>query len=174
MTDNIYDAVPAPLGQQIRTLRRARSWTLEDLARRADTSAPTIHRYEGGWSRFELRTLRKIAAALGARLDVRLTRVDAPLGAQDRTTTTKRTLRRLLAPLFWDADFRESHLDEHRDWVLGRVLMFGGREQVAAVREWFGDDAIRRAVRRRGIDEKTRNYWVTVLEDGADASEGAR
>lgn len=54
---------PAPIGQQIRRLRQGRGWTLAELARLAATSGPTLHRYENGWDRFELVTLRKIAAA---------------------------------------------------------------------------------------------------------------
>ena len=76
MSDNLLVDQPAPIGQQIRRLRRGRAWTLAELARRAETSAPTLHRYENGWDRFELATLRKIATALGARLEVRLVPLD--------------------------------------------------------------------------------------------------
>jgi hypothetical protein len=41
--------------------------------------------------------------------------------------------------------------------------MFGGREQVAAARSWYGDHALREAAGRRGIDARTRNYWNLVL-----------
>jgi transcriptional regulator with XRE-family HTH domain len=61
-----------PLGHQIRRLREARGWTLAALARRARTSAPALHRYENGWDRFRIDTLRKVAGALGARLDSEL------------------------------------------------------------------------------------------------------
>ena len=82
-----------PIGSEIRRLRQARGWTLAELARRVGTSAPTLHRYENGWDQFKMDTLRKIAAALGASLEVRL--VDracptTPLGA--------RALVRRLAP----------------------------------------------------------------------------
>ena len=73
MSDNISLPAPAPpVGVRIRSLRKARGWSLAELARRAGTSAPSLHRYESGWDRFELATLRKIASALGARLEVRL------------------------------------------------------------------------------------------------------
>ena len=78
-------------------------------------------------------------------------------------------LARLIRPLFWDAQLKESDLTEHTSWILRRVLSFGNAKTVAAVRAFFGDEAIRDAVRRRGIDARTRNYWKLILDD-ADAS----
>ncbi|MFQ5690362.1 MAG: helix-turn-helix domain-containing protein [Gemmatimonadota bacterium] len=168
MYDNYHQA-PAPLaGCQIRDLRRARGWSLDELARRAGTSAPTVHRYESGWDRFELATLRKIASALGASFEVRLrptwrTLLNEPLGAPE--------LVRRIAPLFWDKPLAVSDLTDHARWVLGRVLMFGEPEQVRAARRFFGDEAIADAVRARAIDARTRNYWNLILSQ-RHASEG--
>lgn len=165
----ILASQPAPIGQQIRRLRQSRGWTLAELGDRAGTSGPALHRYENGWDRFELATLRKIASALGARLDVRL--IPAAGTRNPGPPMSWESLTRLLAPLFWDQDPGDS--EEHPDWVLGRVLVFGNREQVAAARSYFGDEAIRRVVERRGIDARTRNYWRLVLAGAGDASEGA-
>ena len=169
MCDTFLADQPAPIGQQIRRLRQGRGWTLAELARRAMTSGPTLHRYENGWDRFELATLRKIATALGARLEVRL----VPRSGKGTVGPKMpwKSLAKLLSPLFWDHDL--SDRQEHPDWVLGRVLAFGNREQVAAARSYFGDEAIRRAVERRGIDARTRNYWRLILAGARDASEGA-
>jgi transcriptional regulator with XRE-family HTH domain len=167
MSDKCGDA-PAPIGPQIRQLREARGWTLAELARRAGTSAPTIHRYENGWHRFELATLRKIATALQARLEVWF----VPLGKK-RTVESKpswKSLVKLLAPLFWDRDLGDRA--DHPEWIMERVLVFGNREQVAAARRYFGDKVIRRAVERRGVDARTRNYWRLILAGARDASEG--
>jgi len=170
MSDNNALDLPLAVGQQIRRLRQARGWTLAELARRVGTSAPALHRYENGWDRFELETLRRIAAALGARLDIRLVEgsQSEPVG---RPRSTK-SLVKLLAPLFWDRDLAEDDLDRHRDWALGRVLTLGNREQVAAARSHYGDDPIRRVVERRGVDPRTRNYWRLVLGDPHHAPEG--
>jgi transcriptional regulator with XRE-family HTH domain len=159
------------LGQQIRGLRQAKGWTLADLARRAGTSAPTIHRYENGWDRFELETLRKISSALGARLVIGL--VPGARG-NARKRVSPGSLIRILAPLFWDRDLRAADLSRHPGWVLERVLTSGNRAQVLAARSFFGDDAVREASRRRGVDERTRAYWRLVLETGKHASQGRR
>ncbi len=161
MSDN--KEIPAPLGAQIRSLRTGRGWSLAELARRAGTSAPTLHRYENGWDSFELGTLRKIASALGASLDVRLVSRQA-VGERTDTTSRARAARHLRS-LFWDRPLSARDLDEFPDWVLGRVLCFGNRRQVSEARIYYGDDALRRAVSRRGIDPRTRNYWKLILGD---------
>jgi hypothetical protein len=79
---------------------------------------------------------------------------------------------RLLRPLFWDKPLAACDLVDHRSWVLARVLLFGDRSQVRAARAFFGDDAIREALRRREIDARTRAYWAVILGED-DASEGS-
>ena len=166
MIDNSAASV-APLGSQIRRLREARGWTLAALARRAGTSAPALHRYENGWDRFRVDTLRKVADALGARLDVRLV---PAARARPRSAPTVKVLLKTLGPLFWDQDLRASDLRDHVGWVLERVLTAGGRDQVQAARAFFGDDALRRAAARRGVDRRTRHYWELILGGASDAS----
>jgi len=172
MSDNILDEGTQAIGQQIRRLREARGWTLAELARRAETSAPALHRYENGWDRFAVDTLRRIAAALGARLDIRL--VGGLQSSPVERPRSARSLAKLLAPLFWDRDLSGEDLERHRDWALGRVLTLGNREQVAATRRHYGDAAIRRATKRRGIDPRTRNYWRLLLGDPIHASESSK
>jgi transcriptional regulator with XRE-family HTH domain len=156
------------LGQQIRDLRLTRGWTLAELARRAGTSAPTLHKYENGWDRFELDTLRRIGAALGARLEVQL----IPAAAQPATARRPSTkaLVRTLTPLFWDRPLRESDLATYAGWVLERVLTYGNHAQVRAARAFFGDEAVRSAARRRGVDPRTRQYWRLMLGGRKNAS----
>jgi transcriptional regulator with XRE-family HTH domain len=60
-------------GLGIRALRRRRGWTLEMLARKAGVSRSAVWRIErGGAERAAVHVLVSIAAALGARVDVRL------------------------------------------------------------------------------------------------------
>lgn len=169
MYDKAEEATP-PIGAQIRNLRVARGWTLQVLADRAGTSAPTIHRYEGGWDRFELRTLRKIAAALHARLVIELVPT-AP--KQQAATPSAEQLVELLSPVFWDKPLGVSDLEEYLSWVLRRVLMFGSRAQVAGARRYFGDEAIRTAVRHRSVDARTRRFWKLVLGEGPGAPQSS-
>lgn len=164
MSDNI--SIPL-IGSQIRAIRRARGLSLQALAERCGSSAPTLHRYETGWDRFEIATLRRIAAALGVQLDISLRMQD-----QETSIPGRRQLRKLLAPLFWDKKLSVADLRLHPRWVLGRVLMYGNMDQIRAARAYYGDTEIAEAVARREIDERTRNYWKTIL-DGTNASQGA-
>lgn len=155
------DKIPAPVSTQLRALRLQLGLTLEDAAKRAGTSAPTMHRYETGWDRFHLPTLQRIAAALEADVEVRLVRRSAPTPP----TPTANELIAVLAPVFWDAELQPSDFEKYPGWVLERVLVFGDREQVEAARAFFGDAALAAALDRRGVDERTHNYWLLVLED---------
>ena len=148
------------IGPQIRRLRTGRGLTLQGLAQRAGTSASALHRYETGWDRFEVATLRRIAAALGGHLEVRFVADDV------RTVVPKpgkREILKLLAPLFWDKRLRSGDLVGHRLWVLCRVLMYGNLKQMQATRRYFGDDLIRNAIASRAVDSRTRGYWELVL-----------
>jgi transcriptional regulator with XRE-family HTH domain len=158
-----------PIGSQIRELRKAQRLSLKELASRAGTSAPALHRYEAGWDRFEIATLRRIAAALGAQLEVRL----RP-GPEARSTARPEAehVVRKLAPVFWDRKLTAADLERHPQWVIARILMYGNLEQVRAVSRYFSADALRAALKRREIDARTRNYWRIIL-DSENASEGA-
>lgn len=157
----MIDNTVAPIGMQIRKLRTDLGLTLEEAARRAGTSAPSLHRYETGWDRFRVHTLRRIAGALGADVEVRLVarRKDAP------SVPSLKRLVRLIKPLFWDKDLEASDFERFPGWVLERVLVFGNRDQVEAARRFFGDDTLAATLERSGVDARTRNFWLLVLED---------
>jgi transcriptional regulator with XRE-family HTH domain len=157
MNDNIN----APIGAQIRALRTRFGLTLEEVARRAGTSAPSLHRYETGWDRFRLDTLRRIAGALGADVEIRLV---ARREAGPRVRSPGRLVR-LLAPLFWEKDLEAGDFERYPGWVIERVLVFGDREQVDAARRFFGAGALSASLDRPGVDPRTRAYWRLVLED---------
>lgn len=164
MSDN-KGLAQAPIGLQIRARRLELGWSLAELARRAGTSAPTLHRYESGWDRFELATLRRLAAALRARLSVSL-EVRQP--EELELPPSKAELARLLRKLFWDHPLQPRDLDEHPQWVLRRVLMFGDRAQVEASRRYYGDSAVGQAAAHRETDARTRNYWRLILSPEAN------
>lgn len=174
MSDNIItDPEPAgtPIGHQIRHLRKTRGWSLAELARRAGTSAPSLHRYENGWDRFEVATLRRIAGALGTHLEINLVSAGE---TGDASPPGKRALVRLISPLFWDRNLEQEDLGHWPVWVIGRVLMFGNMAQAKAVRRFYGDEALRAAVAARGVDKKTRTFWSAVLGEEINAPQSPR
>lgn len=54
-----------PENQSLKSARRARGWSVRELARRSGVSHPTIVRMEAGRTRAEHRNERRVAAALG-------------------------------------------------------------------------------------------------------------
>ena len=165
MNNNINIEKQAPIGFRIRALRKERGWSLAEFARRAGTSAPTLHRYESGWERFELATLRRLAAALGVQLNVSLEPVRRE---KPESMASRAHLARLLSALFWDRPLKPQDIDEYPQWVLRRVLMYGDRQQVKASRRFYGDDAVGAAAAHRETDERTRNYWSLILGSETD------
>ena len=65
---------------QVACRRIEQGLTQEELARRAGTKQPSIARLEAGRREPSLAYLRRVAAALGCRLDVRLVPQDAVQG----------------------------------------------------------------------------------------------
>lgn len=153
-------------GPRLRQLRELKGLSLADLAKRSGSSPSALHRYESGWGGFELKTLVRLAAALGARLEIRL----SPVIRSVPDRLTPKQLVRRLSPLFWDVDLTEQHLEENSDWILRRVLQFGNWEDVHLVRLHFGDRAIRRAASHRSMDARTRRFWDVVLGAGINES----
>ena len=152
------------ISEQIRTVRESRGLSLACLGRRAGTSAATVSRYEGGWGRFELYTLRKLAAALGCRLRVQF----EPLPLPAATGTEAATLARL-GRLFWDRPLRAADLRAHPRWVVERVLEYGDLPDVQALVRSLGREAfIEQARRAKGLSPRTRALWEAVLDGEED------
>lgn len=157
----IYDHVMdlAELSRDLRRLRVARGWSLSELARRAGTSAPTVHRYETGWRRFELYTLQKLAAALGCTLDLRL----SPSRPADRAIPPRDTRDRLRR-IFWDRRLRKADLERFPEWVTRRVLEVGNLDDVRALRAHYGRERFLEIVGRIQFGSKrTRIFWERML-----------
>jgi transcriptional regulator with XRE-family HTH domain len=124
----------ATLSAQLKERRAALGLTLARAAGRAGTSAATLCRYERGWSRFELPTLRRLAAALSCRLDIRLVPIAVPRTRGGPTGFAH--LRRL----FWDRRLVEDDLVRHAAWVVGRVVEHGDLEDVRWLVAKLGTD----------------------------------
>ena len=159
--NSIRDLQQLP-GPRLRQLRSIKGLSLQELADLAGSSPSAVHRYESGWGSFELRTVARLAAALGARLEIFL----VPVVRESKERLTPRQLVALIRPLFWDVDITADHLQENPEWVVRRVLQFGAWEDVHQARIYFGDEAVRRAASHRSMDPRTRHFWRFVLGPG--------
>jgi HTH-type transcriptional regulator / antitoxin HipB len=106
------------ISEQIRERRRETGLSLAKVARRAGSSAATLSRYENGWMRFELYTLRKLALALDCDLAIDF----RPKVRSPRAKLSRREVCKRLGRLFWDHKLTPGDLDAHRTWVVERVL----------------------------------------------------
>ena len=134
--------------------------SLNQVARRANTSPSTLSRYENGWQRFELYTLRKLATALECRLEIDLEPIDVPV-SKVRNADGIRDLRRL----FWDRAFTDQDLDDYPVWVLERVLEYGSLKDVRFLQTWMGRRRFLESVATiRFKSRKTERFWTQILE----------
>lgn len=149
-----------PISEQLKKRRLETGLSLSQLARRANTSVATLSRYENGWQRFELYTLRKLATALGCRLRVDLEPMETSSPKRQRASGM-RELRRL----FWDRALRNRDLDEYPLWVLERVLEYGSLEDVRFLVRRMGQKRFLENVGQvRFKSARTENFWHLILQ----------
>lgn len=155
---NIMNPV-APISQRLRQLRLERGLSLSQVATRSGTSVAAVSRYESGWTRFEVYTLRKLAAALGCEITVQLTPREQP-GRPDPANVVAK-----LGRLFWDRPLEIGHLERNTTWVVERVLEHGDLDDVRALVGLLGREGfLRRVGEARFSSDRARVFWKRILE----------
>ncbi len=153
--DQLWD-----ISRQLASRRRRLGLSLSQLARRANTSPATLSRYENGWSRFEISTLRKLATALDCELVVELRPrprwVEQPAGEN---------VVQQIGRLFWDQELNIGHLEKNPLWVVERVLEYGSLGDVRILAAFFGrEELLDLVAKSRFSSARTRLFWQQVLE----------
>ncbi len=65
---------------------------------------------------------------------------------------------------FWDVDFRKINLQDHRVYVLKRILEYGDKEAVNWMWKNFKKREIKYALCNfRGYSQKSANFWAFIL-----------
>ena len=148
------------ISKQIGSRRKRLGLSLSQLARRVNTSPATLSRYENGWSRFEVATLRKLATALDCDLVVKL----QPRPRWVEQPSAENVVQQI-GRLFWDLDLSTSHLEDHAQWVVERVLEFGSLGDIRILSAFFGREILLILVgEARFSSDRTRVFWQHVLE----------
>jgi len=159
MYDNTMDKL-WDISRQIGARRKRLGLSLSQLARRANTSPATLSRYENGWSRFEVSTLRKLATALDCDLVVKL----QPRPRWVERPTAEQVVQQI-GRLFWDQVLTASHLEEHQLWVVERVLDYGNLGDIRILAAFMGREALLNlAGEARFSSDRTRLFWQQALE----------
>ena len=76
-------------------------------------------------------------------------------------------LPEMLRRWFWDCDFDQLTWQEHRDFVVRRVLSVGSWDAVCWVRAELGDSALRDWIVRhqgRGLSSQQLRFWELILD----------
>jgi len=145
------------LSSLLRSRRESLGLTLAQVARRAGTSVPALCRYEKGWARFEISTLRKLAASLSCRLNIELVPVPQPVGLK-----VDRGIKRLRR-LFWDRSLSADDLERHSRWVVGRIVEYG---DIADVRFLAGVMGVKRFLELtesvRFSSRRAARFWELI------------
>ena len=116
-------------------------------------------RYESGWSRFELTTLRKLATALGYRIEI----MWRPL-RQSGTCESEEQLIRQLGRLFWDRRLERGDADSYPRWIVGRVLQYGKIADIQALCAFLGRERFIGIVSdHRMPSAKLERFWSAML-----------
>jgi transcriptional regulator with XRE-family HTH domain len=148
------------ISQQLKRHRLSKGLSLAQLAQRADTSTATLSRYENGWQRFELYTLRKLAGALGCRLKVEL----VPIESAQYCADNRRAFQNLKR-LFWDHKLRKKDLEDYPLWVIERVLEYGALSDVIYLVDLMGRKKfLERVTQVRFRSARTENFWLEMLK----------
>ncbi|MGA2977075.1 MAG: helix-turn-helix transcriptional regulator [Spirochaetia bacterium] len=151
----IQDGVSADL----RRLRKTRRMPLSRLARLAGTSVATVSRYESGWNRFELATLRRLATALGYRLEI----VWRPL-KQGNACKSEAQLGQRIGRLFWDRRIGQGDVKRYPQWIVGRVIQYGKIADILALSTYLGRDRFLGIVSDiRMPSPKAERFWRAML-----------
>jgi len=69
--------------------------------------------------------------------------------------------------LFWDCDFSALDWDEHRDFIIRRILTDGDWNALCWLRAYIGDDALRGWIIQhaaRSLSPRQIRYWALVLD----------
>ena len=148
------------ISAMLRRIRLEKGMSLAEVARRADTSAASLSRYEHGWTRFEVYTLNKLASALGCELSINLRSRSRTQGRNMQSTAVRR-----LSRLFWDTPLTERVMEQHPVWVVERVLDYGTLEDLRTLLTVFGRNTFLGHVARAArVSPRTRAFWDHMLK----------
>ena len=147
------------LSHLLRERRLKAGLSLSQMAVRADTSTAALSRYENNWRRFEIYTLRKLAAALGYRMNIDF----EPLPYRRDAVSTSIVINKIKR-LFWDKTLNEECFNKHPLWVVKRVLEYGTLDDVLLLIRLMGKQLFLERVSLISFPSvKTEQFWSKML-----------
>jgi hypothetical protein len=80
--------------------------------------------------------------------------------------STINSMDELIQPAFWDVPFESLSWEQHRDFIIRRILQSGSFEMIRWLRTRLTDDELRAWLTRhkgRGLSARQLHYWKVVL-----------
>ncbi|MBN2000531.1 hypothetical protein JW935_23485 [candidate division KSB1 bacterium] len=68
---------------------------------------------------------------------------------------------------FWDCDFFSLDLQKHRNFVLGRLLQYGGFQAMKWIRNHYNIQEVNQYLKMRGnkeLDKRSYTFWKKCLK----------
>ncbi len=124
--------------------------TVADLCRRLGKSQRQIYRY------LKAGRLHPCGRVLGQWL----------FSPEEAAGLARSTLPRTLQRFFWDAKLSDISVEDHRDFVLGRLLEFGDPSAMRWVFQTYSRKTVEDFLRTRGaavLSQRTWNFWNVHL-----------
>lgn len=79
--------------------------------------------------------------------------------------TFQEILERYRIDAFWDTDVQSIDPILHREFVIERLLQYGGMEGIRWILENWGADAIKNVVKKsRNISRMTATFWAVYFD----------
>ncbi len=147
------------ISADLRRLRTNRKISLSRLALRVGTSAATVSRYENGWNRFEMATLRKLATALGYRIEVRWRPLE-----MHRAVKSEAELINLIGRLFWDRRLTQGDVRRYPRWIVERTIQYGKTADIRALSTFLGRERFLQIVSGLRLpSSRLQSFWSAML-----------
>jgi len=65
---------------------------------------------------------------------------------------------------FWDVPLESIDYEKHRDFIIGRILQYGGLEGIRWIFENYGRQSIKRVVMNsRSLSIRTAHFWAVYF-----------
>lgn len=71
---------------------------------------------------------------------------------------------KLTKTLFWDTELKDIDIEKHRDFIIGRVLLYGDKKDFNEIKKMYSLPIIKKvATQTKNLDKKSLNFWSLIF-----------
>lgn len=80
------------------------------------------------------------------------------------TSEKNKSIPDILKKYFWDCNFDELNMNEHKFFIAERILRFGNIDSVKWLLQAIDTNFLKNIIQKsRNLDDKTKNFWQIML-----------